>query len=221
MPEAPEAEDLTARLIALREAIEGQIAALRSQSFDRMGQMDKVREQLFSQLIVRFGLIQEEIDRRYAAFQLQLDQRFGAVYVKAADLQTLFRQRMDDADSSIKLALAAAETAVNKAETAAEKRFDSVNEFRKTLSDQTASFVTKDRFQGLDEKVNDLASRLDRGEGASGGQREHMINSREQGRDSALAEQLRLQARQAQLQYLSLIIAAVVLAVGIFAAFHK
>jgi hypothetical protein len=221
MPEAPEAEDLTARLIALREAVEGQIAALRSQSFDRMGQMDKVREQLFAQLIVRFGLIQEEIDRRYAALQLQLDQRFGAVYVKAADLQTLFRQRMDDADSSIKLALAAAETAVNKAETAAEKRFDSVNEFRKTLSDQTASFVTKDRFQGLDEKVSDLASRLDRGEGSSGGRREYMIDSREQGRDTTLAEQLRLQARQAQLQYLSLIIAAVVLAVGIFAAFHK
>ena len=35
---------------------------------------------------------------------------------------------------------------MSKAETATEKRFESVNEFRQTLSDQTRSFVSKVEF---------------------------------------------------------------------------
>lgn len=56
----------------------------------------------------------------------------------------------------------AMETAILKAETAVEKRFESVNEFRQTLSDQTNSFVSRVEFNALKE-------RLDRGEGRSGG----------------------------------------------------
>jgi hypothetical protein len=50
-----------------------------------------------------------------------------------------------------------AEKAVTKAETAAEKRFESVNEFRSQLADQQATFATKTeldyRFKALEEKV--------------------------------------------------------------------
>jgi len=66
-------------------------------------------------------------------------------------------------------ALIAAEKAVAKAETANEKRFESVNEFRKTLSDQTASFPSRVELQALADRVADLATRLDKAEGRGRG----------------------------------------------------
>lgn len=45
-------------------------------------------------------------------------------------------------------ALASSEKAIMKAETAADKRFDSVNEFRATLTDQASRFVTRDGMWG-------------------------------------------------------------------------
>lgn len=59
-------------------------------------------------------------------------------------------------------ALTAAKEAVVKAENASEKRFEGVNEFRQTLSDQAATFISRSEFNALKE-------RLDRGEGRSGG----------------------------------------------------
>lgn len=63
-------------------------------------------------------------------------------------------------DKQIAIALTSAEKAVTKAEAATEKRFDSVNEFRKTLSDQASSFVTRVEYDTLKE-------RIDRSEGKS------------------------------------------------------
>lgn len=80
---------------------------------------------------IRHELVQAELDRRFSSLNRELDQRFRA-----------------------------AEVAVNKAEVAAEKRFDSVNEFRQTLSDQTKSFVTEDKYEGLGRVVDDLRERL-------------------------------------------------------------
>lgn len=59
-------------------------------------------------------------------------------------------------------ALTAAKEAVVKAENASEKRFEGVNEFRQTLSDQASTFISRSEFNALKE-------RLDRGEGRSGG----------------------------------------------------
>ncbi|WP_204011111.1 hypothetical protein [Virgisporangium aurantiacum] len=66
-------------------------------------------------------------------------------------------------------ALAAADKAVSKAETATEKRFESVDEFRQRLSDQTRSLVSKVEFDAVRDssavRIADLASRLDKTEG--------------------------------------------------------
>lgn len=51
---------------------------------------------------------------------------------------------------------------MTKAEIATEKRFDSVNEFRRTLSDQAATFASA-------ERVDALQQRVDRMEGSSKG----------------------------------------------------
>ncbi len=58
-------------------------------------------------------------------------------------LKEHFDQLRASDQEAIAAALAAAEKAVTKAEEASSKRFESVNEFRQTLSDQTATFLTR------------------------------------------------------------------------------
>jgi hypothetical protein len=72
-------------------------------------------------------------------------------------------------ETAVRAAMTAAEKAVTKAEAATEKRFESVNEFRKTLSDQTSTFPNRIELQALAERVSDLATRMDRTEGKSTG----------------------------------------------------
>jgi hypothetical protein len=93
---------------------------------------------------------------------LRDQQRFEA-QAKAVDTALLAQQ------TAVEKALSSVEKAVTKAETATEKRFESVNEFRKTLSDQTASFPNRVELQALAERVADLATRLDKTEGRATG----------------------------------------------------
>jgi hypothetical protein len=97
-----------------------------------------------------------------------------------AEMDLRYQQRFDAqgqaltaallaAEKAVQTALIAAEKAVAKAETANEKRFESVNEFRKTLSDQTASFPSRVELQALADRVTDLATRMDKTEGRSTG----------------------------------------------------
>jgi hypothetical protein len=73
----------------------------------------------------------------------------------------------------VALALAAADKAVSKAETATEKRFESVNEFRQALSDQTRTFISKVEFDLVRDtnaaRLAELISRLDKTEGKAVG----------------------------------------------------
>lgn len=50
--------------------------------------------------------------------------------------------------------------AVNKAETATEKRFESVNEFRSQLADQSRTFIPRLEVEGLLKSMNDKISDL-------------------------------------------------------------
>jgi hypothetical protein len=63
--------------------------------------------------------------------------------------------------------------AVRTALDANERRFDSVNEFRSTLSDQAASFVTRSELNavrnGYDEKIAALKEAIDQDRGKSTG----------------------------------------------------
>jgi hypothetical protein len=77
-------------------------------------------------------------------------------------MELRYQQRFDAQTSAINAALQATKEAVIKAETATERRFESVNEFRQTLSDQAGTFISRTEF-------NSLKERMDRGEGRSGG----------------------------------------------------
>lgn len=61
----------------------------------------------------------------------------------------LYDERKAAAQDAITAALASVKEAMTKAETANERRFESVNEFRQTLTDQAATFATRDQFDML------------------------------------------------------------------------
>jgi len=90
------------------------------------------------------------------------DQRF-------ADSETAVSAALVSQEKAVAAALAAAKEAVAKAETASEKRFDAVNEFRQTLTDQTNTFLPRPEYnaqhKALEEKVDIVTKKmnLDRG----------------------------------------------------------
>lgn len=92
---------------------------------------------------------------------------------KIAFLKEYFEQRFIDQDKAVQAALLAAKEAVLKAENATEKRFESVNEFRQQLSDQTNTFLSRAEYnashKALEDKMDALTDRFNKTEGRSGG----------------------------------------------------
>jgi hypothetical protein len=84
----------------------------------------------------------------------RLDQRFDTIQ-EMTDRQLI---GLDKASSS---ALAAAQAAITKAEQAAERRFEGVNEFRGQLADQAATFLPRSeanaRIASALEKIDNIA----------------------------------------------------------------
>lgn len=74
---------------------------------------------------------------------------------------------------SYKQRFEASQTAIDKSEQASEKRFESVNEFRKTLSDQTNSFLPRVEYHAhhsaLVDRVTEMNDRINRSEGQTSG----------------------------------------------------
>jgi hypothetical protein len=107
-----------------------------------------------------------EVDKRYEQRFKEQDEALKAQ--QAALLAAIAAQ-----EKMVSIALAAADRAVTKAEIAAEKRFDSVNEFRGQLRDQNATFLTRaeadQRFIALSDKVISLTARIDKAEGLGSG----------------------------------------------------
>ena len=73
-----------------------------------------------------------------------------------------YQQRFEAQTTAINAALLAAEKAVTKAEIAADKRFELLNELR-------VGVATKEQVDALEKRINEQAARLDRTEGRSGG----------------------------------------------------
>jgi hypothetical protein len=97
----------------------------------------------------------------------QYDQRFRAqetaMAAALAAADKAIAAAFAAADKATVAAFAAAKEAVEKAERANDKHFESVNEFRKTLTDQTATFAPRAemdvRFRALEEKIASVSQR--------------------------------------------------------------
>lgn len=88
-------------------------------------------------------------------------------------LRDNFQGQIISTKEQLAAAMAAQEKAVQKAENATEKRFDSVNEFRQQLNDQALRFMPRtesDAYaRSASEKIDLIQSRMDRLEGRTGG----------------------------------------------------
>lgn len=113
---------------------------------------------------------------RLASVEERLTGLDRIAHEKFITLQTYMKLEAD----KVSLALAASDKAIIKAETANEKRFESVNEFRAQLNDQAASFVSRlehnatiegiksehnSAMKSIVEKFDDMKTRLDKAEG--------------------------------------------------------
>src|ERR1035437_207791 len=82
-----------------------------------------------------------------------------------------YQIQFNDSKEAVLAALASTKEAINKAEQANEKRFDAVNEFRSTLSDQQAKLMTRTEYESahkaLAEKIDGVTDRINRTEGVS------------------------------------------------------
>jgi hypothetical protein len=89
------------------------------------------------------------------------------------DLERLIDTRFEAAETATNAALEAAEVAVTKAEALATTRSTQQNEWRDTVNDLITTMMPRAEYalahKSLVDKVNDVASCLDRGEGRSTG----------------------------------------------------
>jgi hypothetical protein len=130
-------------------------------------------------------------DLRFADLQAQLERRFEHSHDLIEDLRGQFQGLLDVSERTamvrlngvgeaiqalrreLELALDAAKEAVTKAETANEKRFDSVNEFRASLSDLTSTLMPRSeaeiRFSTLSDAVSENTRYIDRSGGKATG----------------------------------------------------
>lgn len=101
-----------------------------------------------------------------------------------------YEQRFKDSQTAVDAALAAARTAVDaaltsakeavmKAEVASEKRFESVNEFRATLSDQQSTLMPRieaeARMARVETDITELKKMRDVGSGRSSGLKDSWV----------------------------------------------
>ncbi len=114
----------------------------------------------------KFDATQAAINAMFEEKDLRYQQRFVAAELAVKD--ALVAQK-----EAVAAALAAADRGVTKAEVAAEKRFESVNEFRNTLKDQQAELMPRLEaavmFRAINEKLDVLTTRIDKGEGKGQG----------------------------------------------------
>jgi hypothetical protein len=71
-----------------------------------------------------------------------------------------YEQRYLAQERAVNAAVIASEKALQKVEAAVEKRFDSVNEFRQTLSDQTRTFVPRMEFEVVRDALRTELARV-------------------------------------------------------------
>ncbi len=84
-----------------------------------------------------------------------------------------YKQRASSQDKAVSSALETSEKAIIKAESATERRFEGVNEFRQTLADQAATLMPRAEYtvqhKALVDKVDSVEKRMNEITGRGGG----------------------------------------------------
>jgi len=92
--------------------------------------------------------------RDYITLKEYIDDRF-------VNLEKSIDMRFDNVMSMTNSALASADKATLKAETAAEKRFEAVNEFRAVLTAQQNTFAPRSEIDLINKSINERLDKLE------------------------------------------------------------
>lgn len=88
-------------------------------------------------------------------------------------LYTHFMAILDERDKAVRAALAASEKGIDRVAADSDRRFATVNEFRGTLTDQAALFITRAEVEAAisrnTERIQELADRVNKSEGRGAG----------------------------------------------------
>lgn len=134
---------------------DNQSAFLNDDIFSRfifvLGQMDKRYEERFEAQQEALTNRVEHVNSELSALRDVIDERDRRYEERYDASQTAIQAALVSQEKQVNAALLAADRAVSKAELASEKRFEAVNEFRQTLSDQASNFATRNE---VETKVN-------------------------------------------------------------------
>jgi hypothetical protein len=148
--------------------------------------VDTLRAHLLARLDDQRDALRREIADQHDFTRTQIADLRASSLMTTSDLRLSVRQQADDqkamlneryetqtkaldaafkaAEQAVAVALANAAQATQKAEAAADKRFESVNEFRQSLADQTRLFLTRTEYDSAHtsvlERVNQLSERM-------------------------------------------------------------
>lgn len=121
------------RFIAQREAVQLALAAAKDTTAIAQSTADKAVAKAEAAADKQY--LESQIAGLRDSFNTQIESRREALNAALAA-----------AKDALNAAITASDRAIAKAEESNNKRFESVNEFRKTLSDQTASFITRNEY---------------------------------------------------------------------------
>jgi hypothetical protein len=146
-------------LRAFHERVDAVEARVGQFEVTRQAVVDEVDRRLVERQDIQTAFIKESMANGFRS----VDDRFR--------LAKEFNEQISKAATdSLGIALTASNEAVKKAEQAVEKRFDSVNEFRQSLSDLSNQMIQRTEAVTMvgaaNEKIDNIGSRLDRMTGA-------------------------------------------------------
>lgn len=122
-------------------------------------------------------------DQTIADVKELLESEICAVRKTIKESDRRYEQRFDGQQNATNVALQSAKEAVIKAENATEKRFESVNEFRSALNDQSKDMLTRTEYDSnhtaLSEKTDALTARIAAIEGTKLGNTEQRAEGRQ------------------------------------------
>jgi hypothetical protein len=133
-----------------------------------------------------------------------VETRFNLILKNIESIESRFDERIKEADLRYEQRFRAQMDATTKADMASEKRFEAVNEFRKTLTDQTSTFVPRNEYS---QSILSLSDRIGKVETLASS-RESRISGAQENRTSVRSD-------------ISVWIALIVMVVGIVAIFLK
>ena len=95
------------------------------------------------------------------SLQDYVETRLNLLTEQIKNMGNRFDEQLREADVHYEQRFRAQIEATSKADTASERRFESVNEFRKTLTDQTLTFVTRNEYGGAHASLSDRLGKIE------------------------------------------------------------